>query len=179
MSAVDIEQNAFDILWAVQLSARYHMRRQAFFERWSRVTAATGVLFGSTAITSAFAATHIPTWLTALTGALVAVASTVDLVVGTASMARKHEELRKRFLQLEAKIRRCLEPTAETCALWTDERLAIEFDEPPIYNGLALLCYDELARATRGVRDRVRVLPFVRLTAQWHRWDRPVEELTA
>ncbi|MGN2254301.1 hypothetical protein ACFWZ4_13055 [Frateuria sp. GZRe12] len=179
MTDETIEQQAFDTLWAVQLSSRYHMRRQAFFERWSRVTAATGVLFGSTAIAGAFTAAHMPAWITAVTGAMVAVASTVDLVVGTAMMARKHEDLRKRFLQLEAEIRRCMEPTAETCVLWTDKRLAIEFDEPPIYNGLALLCYDELARATRGVKERVRVLPSVRITAQWWRWDRPVEELIA
>lgn len=163
--------SAFDVMWAAQISSRYHFRRQAFFERWSRVTSATGVIFGSAAVVAVFAkAAQLVGPLMLVTGALVAAASAVDLVVGTAAMARKHDELRRRFLKLEAQIRSIAEPTAANVAAWEAERLAIEMDEPPLYVGLCLLCENELGRATRDVGERTTVRWWVRLTAQWLQW---------
>lgn len=167
----DLEDDRWGILWNAQLSSRYHTRRQFFFERWSRVTAASGVLFGSAAFTSAFSQIHASPVLLAVLGAALAVVSTVDLIVGTASMARKHDDLRKRFRQLEANILACRAPAEADIDRWRSEMTAIELDEPPTYFGLCLLCENELGRATQDVGERTSVRRIVRWTAHWIRWE--------
>lgn len=168
---MDLEQEQWNVLWATQISSRYHARRQAFFDRWSKVTSATGVIFGSAAVISVFNLSYVSAWWIGVTGAITSVASTVDLVVGTSSMARTHSDLRKKFILLESKIQGCAEPTEKLIKGWRAERLAIEMDEPPAYVALALMCYDDLARATKGVIDRAPVAWYRRLTSQWVRWD--------
>ena len=167
----DLLDERWALLWATRISSRYHMRRQAFFERWARVTSATGVIFGSTAVTAALSAAHVPVWLLAITGGLVSVASVVDLVVGTAAMARKHDDLRKKFLSLESDISLHREPKEDDIKRWTSTRLTLETDEPPIYFALALLCENELGRATEGIGERIKLSLLKRLTAHWWRWE--------
>lgn len=111
-----------------------------------------------------------PRWLIGITGALTAIASTVDLVVGTAVFARRHEELRKRFIALEAELRRNLRPTEQLIANWQARRLQIEADEPPSYCAVVYLCENELGRAD-GSGNRVRVRPWVRWTSHFFRWE--------
>jgi hypothetical protein len=176
----EADDPAWPVLWAAQISSRYHARREAFFERWSRVTAATGVIFGSTAVASAFGDLKSLAPFIAFGGALVAAASAVDLVVGTATMARRHDDLRKRFLQLEAKIRATREPSENDIVAWESERLIIEMDEPPRYVGLCLLCENELGRANKDIGERTTVRWWVRWTAQWLQWpDEKARPLTA
>jgi len=157
------------ILWSVQISSRYHMRRQAFFERWARVTAAIGVIFGSSAVGGVLSETT-PRWLIGITGALTAIASTVDLVVGTAVFARRHDELRKRFIEFESEVRRTLHVTDQLIADWQAKRLQIEADEPPSYCAVVYLCENELGRA-EGVGNRARIGPWVRWTSHMFRWE--------
>ena len=173
---MDCRTERYHLLWAVDRSARYHSRRQAFFERWHRVTAALGVFFGTSAAATALnGPMHIWAVIPAL---IVAVASTFDLVVGTATMARTHAELRRRFLMLQVKIERSSEAPAQSeIQEWTSERLIIEADEPPIYVALDLLCENEVAKA-RGDElaksgtdaKRAAVTRWQSLTAQWLHW---------
>jgi hypothetical protein len=166
---MDTLTERWNLLWAAQRSARYHARRQAFFDRWRRVTLGFGVIFGSAAAVDLLkGGIHDIAIFAAF---IVAIMSAVDMVVGTADMAWQHRELRKRFLMLESAIRCSTDAPAETeIHRWLAERLAIESDEPPIYVGLDLLCENEMARA-HAMPPR-SALPFwAAMTAQWLRWE--------
>lgn len=166
----DIKKDRWDVLWAVQKSQRYHARRHAFFDRWNKSTAFVGVLGGSAVIASM--AQHAPPWLAAAGGLLVVVMSGLDLVVGTGHMARQHNDLRRRFCEMEADIARDPEPGAPTVAAWQARRLAIEADEPPTYVALDLLCENELARSYAHTSTKPRaILPWYKvITAQFVLW---------
>jgi len=85
-------------------------------------------------------------------------------------MARKHDDLRRRFIKLEAKMLSNEHPDHETALGWCAERLDIESDEPPAYIALDLLCEIEQAIATDTKRD-VRLTRWQRITAHWTRWE--------
>jgi len=85
-------------------------------------------------------------------------------------MSRKHDDLRRRFISLEAKILANESPDDSTVTVWCSERLAIESDEPPTYKALDLLCENEQALAT-GEKRRVEMGTFPILTAQLSRWE--------
>lgn len=165
---MDALEQRWATLWGVQRSVRYHARRQAFFDRWRRITSATGVIFGSAAATDLLRdGGH---WLAVAAAFVVAVFSAADLVVGTAEMARKHDDLRRRFIKLEAKMLSNEEPDSETALAWCAERLDIESDEPPTYRALDLLCENEQAIAT-GTDRNVPITWWQRKTAHWKRWE--------
>lgn len=107
---------------------------------------------------------------------VVAVFSAVDLVVGTAEKARKHDDLRRRFIKLEGVIRRDEHPSSQMLAGWGEERLTIELDELPIYRALDVLCWNELAVATRKAKP-VPLPVIKRLTANWVRWENLASQL--
>lgn len=98
--------------------------------------------------------------------------SGIDLVVGTGQMARQHNDLRRRFCELEADLVRDLSPTEATVAGWQARRLTIESDEPPTYVALDLLCENELARAYEHLKARPRAsVPWYKvITAQFILW---------
>jgi len=175
---MDCWTERYQLLWAVDKSARYHHRRQAFFERWHRVTAALGIFFGTSA--AATALNGVGHHLTFISALIVAVASTIDLVVGTAPAARDHAELRHRFLLLQIQIERSSEvPEELEVQDWKRERLTIEADEPPIYVALDLLCENEVAMARRdgAVPRRAHLSRLQKLTAHWLHWENLAEAM--
>ena len=91
-----------------------------------------------------------------------------DLVIGTAEMARKHDDLRRRFVALEARIVPEEETKSGDIREWVQARLAIEMDEPPTYIAVDLLCENELSMS-KGDPPRYDVPLFRRLTANWWR----------
>lgn len=167
----ELKQQRWEIMWAVQRSQRYHSRRSAFFDRWHKVTLLAGILGGSAAIASI--GKDAPTWLILIGGALVATLSAMDLVVGTGEMARKHNDLRRRFCNLEQLIQRS--PVADELVLadWRSERLSIESDEPPAYVALDILVENELARSFTHLKDQPpHELSFIKgHTAHFIRWE--------
>ena len=133
------------LLFGVRRSIRYHMRRCRLFDAIHSFTSFVGVFAGSGAAVTFLYGHH----LMAVTAALVvAFTSSIDLVVGTGPRARLHNELAKRFVQLEKDMvlsERSL--SEETLECFTARRLEIEADEPPILRTLDLLCHNELSRA--------------------------------
>jgi hypothetical protein len=135
------EDERHELLFGVRRSVRYHLRRSRFFDIWGKVTSGLNVLFGS-----AVAATLIgkSPELGIAFGGVVALISTIDLVVGSALSARNHADLAKRFIALEAEIERA--PGNPIGAL-REKRLSIEADEPPVLRTLDVMCHNELAKA--------------------------------
>jgi len=137
----------WNLLWAIQRSQRYHSRRSSFFSRWNKLTSFIGVVGGSAVFASVN--TAVPGWVATIGAVVVVLLSGADLVVGTSDMARNHNDLRRRFCELEADIvsREIGSITGAEIAGWKGRRLSIESDEPPTYVALNVLCEIELRRA--------------------------------
>lgn len=162
----------WDLQWGVQRSQRYHARRTAFFDRWHKGTAFAGIVGGS----AVFAAigNAVPAWVATAGAAMVVAMCAIDLVVDTAGMARTHNDLRRRFCQLEADMAAAgQDASQEQLAAWLQQRLAIESDEPPHYAALNVLCDNELARSYRHLKQQQphHIPWFQRMTAHLLRWE--------
>lgn len=167
----DLKKKRFHVLWAAQRSQRYHARRSYFFNRWNKATALFGVLAGSTVVASVTKA--MPEELAGIAAFIVVFFSGVDLVAGTGDMARRHDDLRRRFCHLEAEIARNIQPDEQTIAGWHAQRLQIEADEPPPYVALSLLCENELQLTYDHLKDRplIEVNWWYRNTAHLFMWE--------
>lgn len=142
MTATSLE----DQLFGVRLSIRYHARRVMFYDRWNALVTGASALFASAASVTLLTSVD-PKWA-ALIAAVVAFLQVADLVVGTSRLARTHDQIYRRFIELEKRIN-LLSPNATTQDILTitNERLSIEADEPPTLRNLTLMCRNELLRA--------------------------------
>lgn len=123
----DPEQAHSDCLYNIRLGIRYHMRRQAFFERWNRVTGVLSLVGGATAV-----ATMATPEVARSFAALIAVAQSIDLLVDTRKLTDLHRDLKRRYTLLEPEL---LDTTAlnEQQYRGIQEKIkSIEIDEPPL-----------------------------------------------
>ncbi len=89
-------------------------------------------------------------------------------------MARRHNDLRRRFCELEAEIakKEPLQVTPTDIASWKSQRATIESDEPPTYVALNILCDNELRRSYSHLQDQPHKLSLLqRLTAHVLIWE--------
>lgn len=133
------------LLFSVRRSIRYHYRRRLFFDRVHKISTFLAALSGTATFASVLA--KAGPGLTLFFAAAVAVFSVIDLVVGTAQAARLHDDLAKRFINLEKAIITSKEPGADKLADFSARRLDIEADEPPPLKVLDSICHNELLRA--------------------------------
>ncbi len=133
------------LLFGVQRSVRYHDRREAFFARVSRVATWLSAVSSTAAIGAMVDESKIAGMVLAGFAASLSVAS---LVLGAGDMARKHLDLRRRFIALERQIARgATAATDAAVAEWTAQRLEIEEGEPPTLVTLNRICSNEQTRA--------------------------------
>ena len=153
-----------DLLFGVRRSIRYHARRRQFFDRWHMSTSAAGVIFGSAAMAALLTK---ESGLAVLAALIVTALSAVDLVVGTARMARLHEDLGKRFLTIEEDL--IGDPvTSNDLILAERARLRIEADEPPALRVLDTICHNDVLRSMgeEYAAQRLKIGPVQRFCAQ-------------
>jgi hypothetical protein len=161
----DLPVRCHDLLFGVRRSIRYHIRRRRFFERWNLVTNALAVIFGSATIGGV-----VKGWdaLAIAAGATVTFFSAVNLVVGTVRMARLHEDLAKRFVDLEKDLVVAGEYDEQAYRSFCAKRLEAERDEPPVLRVLDSICHNELLRAMGYDRNQfVKIAWYQRLLAQF------------
>lgn len=176
MSATDIEDELFDLKFYVQRNIRYHMRRGAFFTRWSRLLSFVGVFFGSAAaVTFMGELGEKYPLIPAMMALLVALASAVELVVGISQRAWLHNDLRRRFLDIDERMQ---VSSAVTMKLICELKAAIrriEADEPPVMEALELMVRNDVIVSLFSYEERSEhyiPLPwYIRLTAHWVHWD--------
>lgn len=150
-----------DLLFSVRRSIRYHNRRRMFFDRLHKVTNGIGVVLGSAAVFTALK--EIYPFLTILSGVTIALFSALDLIIGTAQMARLHTDLARRFIQLEKAMIMVDEASTDALKSFTAERLDIEAEEPPVLHVLNTICHNELMRAMGYEEEEmVRIAPMQR-----------------
>ena len=119
---------------------------------------------GSTAVGSALKG--VPEWVVISLGVATTLVSAVSLVLGSARMARLHDDLAKRFIKLECEMLKDPDASQEQLQSYCERRLEIEQDEPPVKRVLDILCHNELARA-EGRADEYHVGFFQRCFAQF------------
>lgn len=167
-----IDDQIYDLNFYLKRSIRYHMRRAAFFMKWQRVTSFIGVVFGSAALATFIG--EVPEHITAVFALLVTVASALDLVVGTGQSAWLHNDLRKRFLELEGVIASRI-PDADLIADIHHQIRRIEADEPPAREILNLLVRNDTIRAAlpdeQANKEVIDICWIKRVTANLIDWD--------
>jgi len=144
-----------ELLFDVRRSVRYHTRRRQFFDKWSKIFKFITVLSGTATFATALA-TLSKTW-TLGSAVVVALFSTIDLIIGTSEKARLHTDLANKFIELEKDIVVASEELEELqLSELTARRLDIEAEEPPIKRILDSICHNELLRAM-GYNESMQV----------------------
>lgn len=142
--------DAFDILFEIEKSLRYHQRRRAFYDGKHKFLMFLVIILGSASAAAAISPESVggsSVWLATGIGFATAIAGAVDLVAALSDRARDHEFLYRRFSELMKEIKRKIDPSAEDLTSWRVRRIEIESDEPPIYWGIEAGCYNEVASA--------------------------------
>lgn len=160
MGAADPVKQQAGLLTDVRRSVRYHMHRCRFFDGLSTSISAVNLVAGSGAIVSVLGKLH-PAWAVA-TSAIVAVGSAINAVFGLARRARQHNDLARRFIDLERQIVLAGPATEEGVRTFTAERLRIENDEPAVLRALDALCHNELAKSMGCQKDQMYKIGSVR-----------------
>lgn len=158
----------WDLLWGVQLSTLYHLKRERFLDGADRAAKAVSALGGAAAFSQIRSDPTLGLWLTAF----VTIIATLSLVYGPATKARRHFELAKDFKHLEADIAaESQDLTSEQAAKFRAKYLSIESGEPASLGALVTQCHNELAVA-RNKASSVTPLPFhQRLFKNWFDFD--------
>lgn len=151
MKLSDISEDMWELLFAVRVSVRYHDRRRNFFATWHRSTAAVGALFGSAAVAALVG--KMDTNIGLLAAAAVTMMSVFDLICGFSESANRHNELRRRFVDLEQDI--VANHDDSRLGELQRKRLDIEKDEPPARRALCALVQNEQVLADYP-RDKAR-----------------------
>jgi hypothetical protein len=162
--------NIDTLLFNVRLSVRYHNRRRAFFDTFNLAANAFSVIFSSAAIAALRAdSERFAVW----SAIAITIISGFNLVLRTSERARQHHDLAKRFIALEQKV---VPATDDTFSALYGEKLAIEADEPPPLNVLALVCHNDQIQAEGiDVKRKIKLRWWQRLFA--HLADLPPDPL--
>lgn len=160
------------LLWGVERSARYHLRREAHFEMLGNLARVVGIPAGTGAVFMAMMGQA--GWIFGLLGTVAACA--LAGAVSASKRATVHRGLRGRFLDLQAIMQA---PASEgLLQAATQVRLSIEKDEPPIFRALDIACHNGLMKAQGKREDDPRytahhypLSPIQRATMNWIRWE--------
>ncbi|MDA8375633.1 MAG: hypothetical protein M0Z50_00905 [Planctomycetia bacterium] len=135
------------LLFGVRRSVRYHERRAAFFSRLDTLNGLISLSAGTSVAATAISGHPVVAFSA---GTIVALSNVINVMIGSSRMAALHRELRGRFIGLERQMVLSA-MTAENFQRFTDERLRIESEEPPVIGALDALCHNEEARAEGNV----------------------------
>lgn len=163
-----LDERTFNLLFAVRRSVRYHNHRRRFYEIWNATTVTIGVLGGSSAATGIIA-TMPQGWefLPAISAAMVAVFSALDLAIGTAKRGNSHADLARKFIGLEKLFAhgRILEDQEHEDII--RDRLEIEAGEPTPLRLLDAMCHYELLRSMGDIEKHPVVPLWRRMLIHW------------
>lgn len=146
----DFDSSADDFLWGerqyvkyrVELSVRYHRKRERFFalcDRWSK---AVSLIAG----TAAFSTLLPEAKEKSIAGLFVALGAMPALVLSWSDKARLHADLAQKFLALEAEIVKVGKRkfTEDQLNDWHSKALGIEASEPPTLSVLEAICHNDI-----------------------------------
>jgi hypothetical protein len=155
------EDKAWDDRWEAfykaDVSARYHRRRQRFFDLADKLTKAFTVLLGATLMGSMLKDSQ------PLAASLISSLSLLALVFSYSDRKQAHKELAEGFIALIQQIEACpaSDLTEGKVAIWMAQATALDAKEPPSLKTLVTLCEHDACVAAG--HDQHIVLP------SWHR----------
>lgn len=139
-----------EIRFCMALNVRYHERRERWLDGWDRLAKAIAVIGGAATVSTLLATTGSPASLflgvdvKAWIAALITVTSTLSLVFDFPGKARRHYDLRKKYLALEAEMTEATNPEPRRFM----SRIAmLEVEEPPRLSTLVQMCHNEIAQS--------------------------------
>ena len=131
----------------IEISARYHERRQSTLEFRHGTTQVLTVILGSAAAVAFFGTDGKSSDNTLYSGVpalVLTILTAIDLVSRTAQKAGEHARLRQKFLLLRAK---CIgEISAQAVEDLKGKMALIDAEEPPVYPTVALEARNDAAR---------------------------------
>ena len=153
---MDVERD--DILFAAEVSTRYHRRRATFLGDADRLLTFFQLLAGASAFGTLVTAggTLFAQWATAL----VTLAATVQAVFGMSVAACRHEAWLKRWSDLLIEVRLNGDPSPEMLAAWARTRAMIEQEHVGELRALERDCANK-ARKVLGWQGEHREISFL------------------
>lgn len=148
----DLGKQLDDLRYCLALSTRYHERRERWFDGWDRLAKAIAVVGGASTVTTLVADGGVKTWI----AVTITLSSAVTLVFDFSGKARRHYDLRKRYLALEAEV---IEAPAEQLRRFEARHATIEIDEPPRLSTLVQVCQNELAQVRQ---EQIHPVPWLK-----------------
>lgn len=148
-----------EVKYRVDLSIRYHRKREGFLAACDRVSKACALISGSYAF-HAIAAKTEGIWPFVIVAAFT-LPSLLSLAFSLADSAKKHAELAQKFLQLDAEMasKEFWSIGPEDISKWDAMVRAIEISEPPALTYLTRICQNQIAEAA-GQPDKIVELNF-------------------
>jgi len=153
-----------NLLFGVRRSIRYHNRRILFYDHTHKMATAFALLSGSATVIAVLGGMGA-FWTTSF-ALIVVIFSAIDLIVGPDKAARMHNELARKFFNLEKSIITEKNITEESLACFSADRLDIEMNEPPIKKVLDSICHNELCRAMGVEKYSVKIKWYQRIFCQ-------------
>lgn len=139
----DLPTRWHNALFSVRRSIRYHQRRRSFYDRLDKTSNMLSLIFGSAAIYGVLQKEYQVVALVA--SAVVTIAASINLVVGSAQRGRDHTDFMRKYVELEKSM--LADETEELLLQVQEARLNIEAEEPPVMHVLNAICHNELMRA--------------------------------
>ena len=142
----DLDTDVWDVDFSVSKSVRYHSYMRSYWDaadHWNKVL----TLISGAAVFVSFL--KKVDWLEPWVAAAVVVLSALDIVFGFSDHARAHNSLYRQFCKLAQEIAGTVSPSADDVARWRAQRLAIETEEPGIWEWLNRRCYREEGKARK------------------------------
>ena len=129
-----------ELLFSVQMSIRYHSKRQGFFEGADQVSNFLLLMFSSAAVAAA-----LKDWSDFLSvgiGIGIALITSMRIAFRVASKAARHSHFVTEYTNLERELR-YMDDEDEIASVW-DSRLNVESEEPPTLINLSKVCHNEV-----------------------------------
>jgi hypothetical protein len=158
-----------DLLFGVRRSFRYHTHRRKFFDKLSVWSDFLIIISGGTVVGFASSGETGHRMWTIIFGAAIAIIGSFDLVIGFSNKARDFHEIARQFSELERQMVAARETRTEKDLMtFTNRRLEIEEDEPPILQVLNCYCHNELVKAL-GLpeKEKVKITFWQSFFKQW------------
>lgn len=142
----------WEALYKADVSARYHRRRQRFFDLADKLTKALTVLLGATLMGTMIKDSQ------PLAASAISSLSLLALVFGYSDRKQAHKELAEGFVTLIQQIEACPvgELTEAKAALWKAQATALDAKEPPTLTALITIC-EHAASAAAGHPGHVKL----------------------
>jgi hypothetical protein len=165
------EKEQWDLQWHVMISFAYHRKRERFLDSLDRAAKALSALSGSVAFAAILGQLAPKAGLWA--SGVAAVTSTLSLVYGPSTTARRHSELARDFKKLESDM--CAagpRHTEKQHYEFKARALMLEASEPPQLGALVTQCHNELTIA-QNIDAKIERVPIWQrgVLAHLYDWD--------